>query len=531
MNSQNDREAAASQPRWGSRHLHAFLDAVFPGLGHLVAGRPRRAALFGLPVIAVILGIGIALATSSMSNLLAVALNPATIVAIFIGSGALLLWRAVAAGSSLADGRYPRLGRRDVLPIALLAVVLIAPHAYAGYVTEVAREEADRVIPENPTTAGAWQPDASSIPEPDASDFDLPSAEPSTEPSPSLSPSATPIAPRQNVLIIGVDQGVGRNTFLTDTMIVASLDPATETVSMVSIPRDMVDVPLPDGRKYRGKINSLVSFARHHPKQFPGSNGEGEDVLMGALGTLLGLRINYFAMVNLQGFVNVVNKLGGVDVQVSEGFCDPTYHEYGYPDGFAITAGRHHLNGNQALAFARVRKAAGESDFTRAGRQQELLSAVRDRIKGGGFLSDPIGLLRALGDTVSTNVPRSLVPDLAEVASRVGRKQTYRAVLGHPFVKPGYDVRGSIQIPDLKAIKKLTDGLFPTGGETPVDKYQVPASTGHVAGSGVSNCADPPKPRPKPTAKPTPKPTQKATPKPSVATPSPAASAEEPAPS
>ncbi len=533
MDSQNEREAVNVTPQRGSRHLHAFLDALFPGLGHLLAGRRRLAALFGLPVIAVIIGIVVALATSSMSDLLGLALNPATILAIFIGSGLLLVWRAVAVGSSLLDGRYPRLGRRDVLPIALLGVILIAPHAYAGYVTEVAREEADRVIPENPTTAGAWQPDASALPEPDASDFDPASAPPSTDPSPSVGPSPTPVTPRQNVLIIGVDQGVGRNTFLTDTMIVVSLDPVGQTVSMVSIPRDMVDVPLPDGRKFRGKINSLVSFARHHPKQFPGSNGEGEDVLMGALGSLLGLRIDHFAMVNLQGFVNVVNTLGGVNVNVSEGFCDPTYHEYGYPDGFAISPGLHHLNGNQALAFARVRKAAGESDFTRAGRQQELLSAVRDRVKGGGFLSDPIGLLRALGNTVTTNIPRSLVPGLADIASRVGRKQTYRAVLVHPYVRPGNDVRGSIQIPDLKAIRGLADDLFPPSGGTPVAKYQVPAPSGHVSGSGVSNCPDPPRATPRPTPKPTPKPTAKptATPKPSVATPTPVPSAEEAKPS
>jgi LCP family protein required for cell wall assembly len=298
---------------------------------------------------------------------------------------------------------------------------------------------------------------------------------------------------------------------------------------MVSIPRDMVDVPLPDGRKFRGKINGLVSFARHHPKQFPGSNGDGQDVLMGALGTLLGLKIDHFAQVNLQGFINVVNKLGGVDVDVADGFCDPTYHEYGYPNGFAISTGRHHLNGNQALAYARVRKAAGESDFTRAARQQELLSAVRDRVKAGGFLSDPIGLIRALGQTVTTNIPRRLVPDLAEVASRVGRKQTYRAVIGHPLVKPGYDARGSIQIPDVKAIRALAAKLFPAPGERPVAKYQVPASTGRVSGSGVSNCAGAPKPRatPRPTPRPTPKPTAKPKPTPTKApAPTPAESIE-----
>ena len=180
------------------------------------------------------------------------------------------------------------------------------------------------------------------------------------------------------MLIVGVDQGVGRNTFLTDTMIVVSLDP---------VDRDRLDGldPARHGRRpaarrpeFRGKINGLVSYARHHPSSSRARTATGYDVLMGALGTLLGLEIDYYAAVNLGGFVRVVDTLGGVDVDVADGFCDPTTDEYGFTNGFAITAGRHHLNGNQALAFARVRKAAGESDFTRAARQQEVLSGIRD---------------------------------------------------------------------------------------------------------------------------------------------------------
>ncbi len=202
-------------------------------------------------------------------------------------------------------------------------------------------------------------------------------------------------------------------------MIVASLDPATETVSMVSVPRDMVDVPLADGRKYRGKINSLVSYARHHPKQFPGSDGTGFDVLRGALGKLLGMEIDYHAAVTLQGFVNVIDELGGVNVYVAHSFCDPTYDEYGFTRGFAITKGRHHLNGQQALGYARIRKAAGESDFTRAARQQEVLSGIRDSIVHGDFINDPIGLMRALGQTITTNVPRKILPDMADAMSKI----------------------------------------------------------------------------------------------------------------
>ncbi len=170
-------------------------------------------------------------------------------------------------------------------------------------------------------------------------------------------------------------------------MIVASLDPVGQTVSMVSIPRDMVDVPLPDGRSYRGKINGLVSYVRWHPKKFPGAK-DGQSVLTAALGKLLGLKIDRWAQVNLGGFVYLVDSVGGVNVNVTDGFCDPGYKEYGI-DGFNITPGRYHFDGEHALAYARVRKAAGENDFTRADRQQEVIAALRDRIVRAAFLEQP----------------------------------------------------------------------------------------------------------------------------------------------
>jgi anionic cell wall polymer biosynthesis LytR-Cps2A-Psr (LCP) family protein len=201
--------------------------------------------------------------------------------------------------------------------------------------------------------------------------------------------------------------------------------------------------------------------------------------------------------------------LGGVDVNVARGFCDPGYDEYGFANGFSITAGRHHLNGQQALAYARVRKASGESDFTRAARQQEVISGIRDSIVQGRFLNDPIGLLQAVSKTVETNVPRDLLPDLADLATQVGREQTFRAVVTHPLVGSGFDVRGSIQIPDVPAIRALAAQLFPTDGSLPSADYGLAApSTTTVAGSGVGGCN--PAPKPKPTA--TPKPQPSATP-------------------
>lgn len=463
--------------------------------------------MFGSPILGLVLVAVVLIAFTPTVRLVALVLDPVVLAAFFAIQALVLVWRLLAVASSLFEPTLPRLGRRDAIPVVLIAILLVAPQVYAGYVTNVAREVTDEIVPSEPITAGAWLPPPYPVePGPSSSDFDLPSA----SASPAGSPSPSPGIPRENILVIGVDQGVGRNTFLTDTMIVVSLDPVAETVSMISIPRDMVDVPLPDGRKFKGKINGLLSYARHNPKNFPGSDGTGHDVLMGALGTLLGLKIDYFAQVNLGGFVRVVNTLGGVDVDVADGFCDPTYHEYGYPNGFAISKGRHHLNGNQALAFARVRKAAGESDFTRAARQQEVLSGIRDAVKSGGFLRDPIGFLKAVGKTVVTNVPRDRVADIADVAARVGRTSTYRTVITHPLVRSGFDSRGSIQLPDIDGIRALAATIFTTPGTVPASKYQLRASSGRASGSGVSTCK-PATPKPVKTAKPTPTPAPVAT--------------------
>ena len=465
--------------------------------------------MFALPIVAILAFVLTVLATTSLPRLAATLIDPAVLWGLLAIQAALLVWRLLAVGSSLWDPRLQPPGRREALPIAaVLLVAVIVPQAFAGYATDTVRQTADEVFTE-PSASAQAGPLQSAEPDPSF----LATAAPS--PSVSASPSPTPTVPRVNVLLVGVDAGVGRNTYLTDTMIVASLDPVTETVSMVSIPRDMVDVPLPDGRRFKGKVNGLVSYARHHPKQFPGSDGTGFDVLRGALGKLLHLDIPYHAAVNLGGFVNVIDTLGGVDVYVARAFCDPSYDEYGFTRGFAITKGRHHLNGQQALAYARVRKASGESDFTRAARQQEVLSGVRDRMVHGGFINDPIGLVRALGKTITTNVPRSVLPDMADAMARIGRQDTFRTVITSPLIASRRDARGSIQVPSLRRIATLSEALFPVAGTLPNEKYRVakgPPGAPTTAGIGGCRPAATPRPTPRATPKPTAKPTATPTP-------------------
>ena len=136
------------------------------------------------------------------------------------------------------------------------------------------------------------------------------------------------------------------------------------------------------GGVFTPKINGLVSYVRWHPGAYPGYNGDGRAVLAGALGRLLDVQIDYYAQVDLGGFVHVVDSIGGIIVDVDHGMCDANYDEYGYEGShFSIGAGRHHMNGEtRPSRYARIRKSAGESDFTRAARQQQVVVAIRNKV-------------------------------------------------------------------------------------------------------------------------------------------------------
>lgn len=186
------------------------------------------------------------------------------------------------------------------------------------------------------------------------------------------------------MLLIGVDALPWRTATLTDTMMIDSLDPVGRTVSMVSLPRDLIDVPLGNGNVFGPKLNSLMSYADRNPDECPQG---GTQALLDAAGALLGIDIPYYARIDFYGFVEMVDTVGGIDLVVTDAIDDPGYLgiSAGQP-GWSISEGRHHLAGLDALAYARARKAAGESDFTRAARQQQILVALRDAVTRDGSL-------------------------------------------------------------------------------------------------------------------------------------------------
>jgi LCP family protein required for cell wall assembly len=448
---------------------------------------------------------------------LALLLDPNVIALVLVVEVALLAWRigAVADAFRLGEGR---LGGGASALTALGLLFVLVPSVYAAYLTEVAYTTATQVF-STVEAPGGWHPDRTPPPDPEFT-----YVEGTPEPTPQD-------LGRFTVLFIGADSGPHRSHLLTDTMIVASLDPISGAVSMVSMPRDTVDVPLSDGRLFRGKINSLVEYVDSHPKQFPGAPS-GETVLADALGGLLGVPVDGWVEVNLPGFVGVVDSLGGINVTVHDGFCDPTYHDYGYPDGFSVTPGRYHFTGDQALAYARVRKALGESDFTRAARQQEVIVALRDRVVSGGFINDPAGFIASFGKLVTTNIDPSRIAPYIDPASHVTRDHIYRDVITYPLVKylPG-DPRGWVIAPRTDRIRALGAQAFPPAGTLPTGMDVIPPDDGTAHKGAPTGCAPAPKPTPKPTPTPEPTPSDAATPEPTIeptAAPSAAAPASAP---
>jgi polyisoprenyl-teichoic acid--peptidoglycan teichoic acid transferase len=493
----------APPPRQPSAARLLILAAIFPGLPHLLRGRRGWAALLALPVIVPILAVAVLVLATSKTAVAARLLDPSVLSALIVVQVLLVVWRLAAIGAVRVLA--PIRARATTVAALLVAVALVVgPQALAVGLTSDARDAAAAVF-QPVGEGGAWVPDATAPPVA-SNDPDFAGASPSLTaseaPSAVASASPTPGVPRINVLLIGVDAGVGRNTFATDTMIVASLDPVAGTVSMASVPRDMVDVPLPDGRIFRPKLNSLVSYFNWNKSKFPGAK-DGESVLASAIGTLLGIKIDLWAEVNLGGFAALVDSVGGINIRVTTAFCDYRYKEYGI-DGFQISPGWWHMNGDQALAYARVRKAPGESDFTRAARQQEVIAAIRDRVVRGGFLSNPTKFLQSAGQTVRTNISPAFIAEWVDTATKVGRNDVYRIVIGHPYVKAGFDDRGSIQIPDIPMIRDMAAKLFTPAGTRPTGFDTMPSngSGATTQASSSSTCGRTPAPTvlPTPTA-------------------------------
>jgi polyisoprenyl-teichoic acid--peptidoglycan teichoic acid transferase len=439
-------EPAGSTPANRHAPLAAFLSFLFPGLGQAYNGEGRLAWLLAAPIFVVVAGVAIGVASSiELSRLLDVSF----LLGLVVLDAAILAWRLVAILQ--AHTRLEPLSTRRWTSgvTGLIVIATIGMHAVPGLYALKAVDTLNSI-----SLGGSGGTTVGQIP--GFSNLPIPSSQPDVQG-----------GERVNILLVGIDAAPQRTTQLTDTMLVVSLDPLGRRSAMISVPRDLYGVPLPDGRLYNAKLNSLMAVANAHPDQYPLG---GVGTLKATIGRLLGVQIHYFAAINLLGFKDAVNAIGGVDITVRQAIHDPSYHdEFGTKVGFYIEPGRYHMDGRTALAFVRSRKGAGDSDFTRADRQQQLLAALRAKLTAGNLLLALPGLLDAVKDAVATDVPGVRLPVLAQAVQEADMTQLQRIVLQPPEYMSvnAHSSAGYILIPNLDAIRAVGEALLANAPASP----------------------------------------------------------------
>jgi polyisoprenyl-teichoic acid--peptidoglycan teichoic acid transferase len=425
------REGAAER----SPAVAVFLSFVWPGLGQWYRGRPRAGLVYALPVLVAVGAVVARIVVSGPESFVTDLITPSLALTAFILLGLIGVWRLVSMADALTVATAERgwRRRRSAAVFGVLAVVVVGVHAWAGEVTWAFYDAGERIF------VGDRGPDSSPLgaaPSADASD-------------PTIDFQATPFATppttsaRINILITGIDSGHDRNHALTDTIILASIDPATDKVALISFPRDISGFPLWNGRTFTGKINSLMTYSRLHPDAF--GDGGGLPTLAHEISYLSGVQVQYFASINLDGFEKMINLVGGVDVVNPKPIDDPDYAWFDGTHGFYLPAGPVHLDGRIGLAYVRSRQGAGDNDFTRAARQQQVLAALRTKVTKPGVLLKLADLLDAAASTIRTNFPTDRVDEMLALARRVGDGDIQRFVLGPPYAHhPPTDTTGGV---------------------------------------------------------------------------------------
>jgi LCP family protein required for cell wall assembly len=233
---------------------------------------------------------------------------------------------------------------------------------------------------------------------------------------------------KTNFLLIGTGGEGHDGANLTDTLIVASLDNQSKQIKMISIPRDLyVDLADTGGQRINKVYDTYLNEL--------GPSGATEK-LAETVTKITGAEIQYYVKVDFNGFVKIIDALGGVEVDVENAIHDPFYPkgETIYYETFHIDAGLQTLDGETALKFARSRKTT--SDFDRARRQQQLMAAVKDKALSLDLLTNPDKLQKlyaSIDSSIETDLTVSEILELGKISQDIERDQIDSRVLSDQF--------------------------------------------------------------------------------------------------
>ncbi|MFI6499955.1 LCP family protein [Nonomuraea typhae] len=368
--------------------------AVLWGVAHLATGR-RRTGLALMTVYAVLLASVLTMVTVLGSHLLSLAVQPGwltaltvTLIAIAVAWSTVILW-------SYALVR-PAVGRRatTILAVVLCAAV-VAPTAYAARLAYVSRDVVTSLFTANTApivTQDPWNG-----------------------------------ADRFTILLVGADSAPNRPGVRTDSMTVATVDIATGATTLLGLPRNLQNVPMPSGPARErfpygftgeppytpGLLNEVFQYGEDYPEVVPGARRatHGSTLLKQTVSGILGIPVTYYAMVDMHGFAQIIDAMGGVKVTIKEPIVYGKYREG------LLAAGTRKLTGEQALWYGRSR--TDSDDYVRMGRQKCLLNAVAKQADPMTVLNSFESLATATKRAISTDVPQNLLPALVDLAQKV----------------------------------------------------------------------------------------------------------------
>ncbi|MCW2789368.1 MAG: LytR family transcriptional regulator [Aeromicrobium sp.] len=273
-----------------------------------------------------------------------------------------------------------------VLNLAIIGGVA-GSTAYASQVIKVSRETVTQVFPENV-------------------------------------PTSEPLKGRYNILLIGSDARADRAGVRPDSLTVASIDADTGKVVLVSLPRNLQNVPFSKGspmlQVYPNGyncgptclLNAVHTEAQNRTDLYPDSKDPGLEATIDAVEGATDLKVNYYVMVNLNGFKGLVDAVGGVEMDVKTRIA-----MFGHDDAYKqtyIEIGKQKLDGQQALWYARSR--IQSDDYTRMGRQKCLMAAMADQLSPTTVLRNATKIASSGKELLSTTIPQQELGQFADLA-------------------------------------------------------------------------------------------------------------------
>ena len=267
---------------------------------------------------------------------------------------------------------------------------------------------------------------------------------------------------RMNILVMGLDRRPreGDAPTRTDTMFVVTAGPQGQTAGILGIPRDLfVEIPYRDGGCcYQDRINTVFVIG-----ETQGYAGGGPGLAKKVIERNLGITIDHWVIIDFEGFVQIIDELGGIDVYVDEAVDDPRYSRTELPGDYYplhFDVGEQHMDGQTALDYARTRY--GSSDLDRIRRQQAVIFAAIDEALQQNLVQVEklVSLWRRYKDAIETDINDFQAPGFAALAAQIDPARISALSLGAATVGYVTPEGAAVLLADREMVAQLVEALF-----------------------------------------------------------------------